>query len=69
MLDGILWTDLNSAEQAAIIFLREGLSLEACDPAAVKSLRRIGLIAGNRLSKDGERMSLSTRSKAQVRAA
>ena len=46
----IRWTDLDAEEQRAIAILGAGLSIELCDPVALPRLRRLGLIAGTRLT-------------------
>jgi hypothetical protein len=55
-MDGISWTDLDSDEQRAIAILAEGVSTEFCDPVALVTLRRIGLVAGSRLTLAAEQM-------------
>jgi hypothetical protein len=55
-MDGISWTDLDSDEQRAIAILAEGVSTEFCDPVALVTLRRIGLVAGSRLTPAAEQM-------------
>ena len=49
-MDGISWADLERDEQRAIAILGAGLSIELCDPVALPRLRRLGLIAGSRLT-------------------
>jgi len=49
-MEGILWTDLDADEQRALAILGAGLSIELCDPVALLTLRRLGLIAGLHLT-------------------
>ena len=49
-MEGIAWTDLDSNEQRAIAILGAGLSIELCDPIALLTLRRLGLIVGSHLT-------------------
>ena len=46
-MEGILWTDLDADEQRALAILGAGLSIELCDPVALLTLRRLGLIVGS----------------------
>ena len=46
MID-ISWTDLNPAEQHAIAALGAGMPVGLCDAAAVRSLKRAGLVRGS----------------------
>jgi hypothetical protein len=55
-MDGILWTDLNSDEQRAIAMLADGVSTDLCDPVALLTVRRIGLVRGSRLTPAGEQL-------------
>jgi hypothetical protein len=55
-MEGISWTDLDSDEQRAIAILAEGVSTEFCDPVALVTLRRIGLVAGSRLTPAAEQI-------------
>ena len=55
-MDGISWTDLNSDEQRVIAMLAEGVSTELCDPVALLTLSRIGLIKSSRLTPAAEQM-------------
>jgi hypothetical protein len=55
-MDGISWTDLNADEQRVIAMLAEGVSTEFCDPVALLTLQRIGLVAGSRLTPAAEQM-------------
>jgi hypothetical protein len=49
-MDDISWTDLDSDEQRAIAMLAAGVSAELCDPVALLTLTRIGLIRSSRLT-------------------
>lgn len=49
----ILWADLDSDEQRTIAVLGAGLSIELCDPLALQTLRRLGLIIGCHLTTAG----------------
>jgi hypothetical protein len=49
-MDGVSWTDLNSDEQSAIAMLAAGASADLCDPLALLTLARIGLIKGWQLT-------------------
>jgi hypothetical protein len=53
-MDDISWADLNEAEQRAIAVLGAGMSLELCDGAALRTIRRAGLIRGSRLTPKAE---------------
>ena len=55
-MDGISWTDLDADEQRAIAMLAEGVSTEFCDPVALLTLRRVGLVTGSRLTPAAEQM-------------
>jgi len=55
-MDGISWTDLDSHEQRAIAMLADGISTDLCDPVALLTLRRIGLVSGARLTPGAEQM-------------
>lgn len=46
----ISWSDLDNDERRAIAVLGAGLSIEMCDPLALLTLRRIGLIEGSHLT-------------------
>jgi hypothetical protein len=49
-MEGISWTDLDADEQRAIAMLEAGVSAELCDPVAVLTLTRIGLVRNWRLT-------------------
>lgn len=49
-MESISWADLNAEEQRTIAILGAGLSIELCDPVALLTLRRLGLIVGFHLT-------------------
>ena len=49
-MDDISWTDLDQDEQRVIAMLGAGVSPELCDPVALLTLTRLGLIKGLRLT-------------------
>ena len=53
-MDAISWADLNPAEQYAIAALGAGISAEVCDRAALRTLKRAGLIRGTQLTPKAE---------------
>jgi hypothetical protein len=55
-MDGISWTDLDADEQRVTAMLAEGASTDLCDPVALLTLRRIGLVRGSRLTLAAEQM-------------
>lgn len=55
-MDGILWTDLDLDEKRVIALLAEGASIEFCDPVALLTLRRVGLVKASRLTPAAEQM-------------
>jgi hypothetical protein len=55
-MDGISWTDLDTDEQRAIAMLADGVSTDLCDPVALLTLRRIGLVSGSRLTPAAEQL-------------
>jgi hypothetical protein len=55
-MDGISWSDLNGDERSAIAMLAAGASAELCDPVAVLTLTRIGLIKGLQLTPAAHQM-------------
>jgi hypothetical protein len=55
-MDGISWRDLDKNEQRAIATLALGISSDFCDPVALLTLRRIGLIRGSRLTLEAEQL-------------
>ncbi|UVO34499.1 hypothetical protein KUL72_23770 [Bradyrhizobium arachidis] len=52
----ISWADLDSDEQRTIAVLGAGLSVELCDPLALLTLRRLGLIVGFDLTAAGHNL-------------
>jgi hypothetical protein len=55
-MDDISWTDLDSDEQRVIAMLRDGVSAGFCDPVALLTLKRIGLVRGSRLTPAAEQL-------------
>jgi hypothetical protein len=55
-MDGLSWDDLDSSEQRAIAMLADGVSTDLCDPIAILTLTRIGLVRGPSLSTSGEQL-------------
>jgi len=55
-MDGISWSDLNEDERSAIEMLAAGASAELCDPVALLTLTRIGLLKGLRLTSSAEEL-------------
>ena len=55
-MDGISWTDLDPDEQRVVAMLGDGVSIEFCDPVALLTLKRIGLVRGTRLTPAAEKM-------------
>jgi hypothetical protein len=55
-MDGISWTDLDEDEQSAIAMSVDGVSADLCDPVALLTLKRIGLIAGSQLTPVAEQL-------------
>jgi hypothetical protein len=55
-MDGISWTDLDADEQRVIAMLADGVSTDLCDPVALLTLRRIGLVSVSRLTPAAEQM-------------
>jgi hypothetical protein len=55
-MDDISWTDLDSDEQRVIAMLRDGVSPGFCDPVALLTLKRIGLVKGSRLTPAAEQL-------------
>jgi hypothetical protein len=56
MMDEISWADLTASEQHAIAVLGAGMSIGLCDPFAIATLRRFGLVRGSRLTSGAERL-------------
>jgi hypothetical protein len=55
-MDGISWTDLDEAEQRTIAMLMDGVSTDLCDPVALLTLKRVGLIKGSQLTPAAEQL-------------
>jgi hypothetical protein len=55
-MDGISWTDLDASEQRALTILGDGAAAEFCDPVALLTLKRIGLVKGSRLTPAAEHL-------------
>ena len=55
-MDGITWTDLDSEEQRVLAMLADGVSTEFCDPVALLTLTRLGLIRFSRLTPAAEQL-------------
>jgi hypothetical protein len=55
-MDGISWTDLDPDEQRIIAMLGAGVSTELCDPIALLTLTRVGLVRGSRLTPAGDEL-------------
>jgi hypothetical protein len=55
-MDDISWTDLDADEQRAIAMLRDGVPATFCDPVALLTLKRIGLVRGSRLTPAAEQL-------------
>jgi hypothetical protein len=55
-MDGFSWTDLDSDERRVIAMLGDGVSAELCDPVALLTLKRIGLVKGSRLTPEAEQL-------------
>jgi hypothetical protein len=55
-MNSISWTDLNSDEQRAIAVLGAGVSAELCDPVALITLRRFGLVRDSKLTAVAEQL-------------
>jgi hypothetical protein len=55
-MDGISWTDLDPAELDALANLRDGLPTASCDPVAVLTLRRIGLVRTAELTPEAKKL-------------
>jgi hypothetical protein len=55
-MDGLSWDDLDASEQRAIAMLAEGVSTDLCDPVALLTLRRVGLVNVSRLTPAAERL-------------
>ena len=51
VMPDIRWTDLNSDEQRAFAMLGAGCSADFCDPFALFTLTRLGLVRDLRLTR------------------
>jgi hypothetical protein len=63
-MDGLAWTDFDSSEQRTLAMLADGVSAELCDPVALLTLTRLGLIRSFRPTSAGERLLLEAVRKA-----
>jgi hypothetical protein len=55
-MDGISWTDLNEDEQRVIAMLMDGVSADLCEPVALLTLKRVGLVKGSQLTPAAEQL-------------
>jgi hypothetical protein len=55
-MDGISWNDLDEDEQHAIAMLMDGVSTDLCDPVALLTLKRIGLVKNSQLTPAAEQL-------------
>jgi hypothetical protein len=55
-MNGISWSDLDADEQRVIAMLADGVSTDLCDPVALLTLGRIGLVIGSRLTPAAEKL-------------
>jgi hypothetical protein len=55
-MDGISWNDLDEDEQRAIAMLMDGVSTDLCDPVALLTLKRIGLVKASQLTPAAEQL-------------
>jgi hypothetical protein len=58
-MNGLSWDHLDASEQRVLGMLADGVSTDLCDPVALMTLRRIGLVSVARLTVSGEQL-LST---------
>jgi hypothetical protein len=58
-MDGIAWTDFDVDEQRTLAMLKGGISTEFCDPVALLTLTRLGLIRFSRLTPAAEQLMSS----------
>jgi hypothetical protein len=58
-MDGIAWTDLDVDEQRTLAMLKGGVSTVLCDPVALLTLTRLGLIRFSRLTPAAEQLMSS----------
>jgi hypothetical protein len=55
-MDGISWTDLDEYEQRVIAMLMDGVSADLCEPVALLTLKRVGLVKGSQLTPAAEQL-------------
>ena len=55
-MDGISWTDLDEDEQRVIAMLMDGVSADLCEPVALLTLKRVGLVKGSQLTPAAEQL-------------
>ena len=55
-MDGISWIDLDADEQLVIAMLGAGVSAELCNPVALLTLTRLGLVKRMRLTPAAEQL-------------
>jgi hypothetical protein len=55
-MDGLAWTDFDNDERRALAMLADGVSREFCDPVALLTLTRLGLIRGSQLTPAAEQL-------------
>ncbi len=60
-MDGIAWTDLDSDEQRTLEMLADGVSAEFCDPVALLTLTRLGLIRCSALTPAADQLLSGSR--------
>lgn len=58
-MNGLSWDYLDASERRVLGMLADGVSTDLCDPVALMTLRRIGLVSVARLTVSGEQL-LST---------
>jgi hypothetical protein len=63
-MDGISWADLDEDEHRTLAMLMDGVSPDLCDPVALLTLKRIGLIAGSQLTPAAEQLMTEAARKA-----
>lgn len=52
----ISWADLDSDERRTVAILGARLSIDLCDPLALLTLRRLGLVIGSHLTAAGHNL-------------
>jgi hypothetical protein len=55
-MDDIAWTDFDIDEQRTLSMLADGVSTEFCDPVALLTLTRLGLIRFSKLTPAAEQL-------------